>query len=130
LNVDSDGPLMPDNDGQVPGQRARSPVAVKSPARKRDEHGNEDLIALLVADVQDYAILALDVDGNVVTRNVGAERTKGYRSQEMIGRHFSVFYPPGDVAAGKPEQELTTAAIEGRIEDEGWRVRKDGTAAC
>jgi diguanylate cyclase (GGDEF)-like protein/PAS domain S-box-containing protein len=127
LNIDTDGPLIPDDDGQVPGQGARSPVTVQSRARERVEHGSEDLLALLVADVQDYAILALDVDGNVVTWNAGAERTKGYRSREIIGRHFSVFYPGEDVAAGKPEHELTIAAIHGRMEDEGWRVRKDGT---
>src|ERR1700722_1761655 len=91
------------------------------------DHGAEDLLALLVADVQDYAILALDLDGNVVTWNLGAERTKGYRSEEIIGRHFSVFYPPEDIAAAKPERELATAAVDGRMEDEGWRVRKDGT---
>lgn len=82
---------------------------------------------MLVADVQDYAILVLDLDGNVVTWNAGAERFKGYRAGEIIGRHFSVFYPPEDVAAGKPERELEIAAGEGRLEDEGWRVRKDGT---
>jgi diguanylate cyclase (GGDEF)-like protein/PAS domain S-box-containing protein len=91
------------------------------------DHGAEDLLALLVADVQDYAILALDLDGNVVTWNLGAERTKGYRSEEIIGRHFSVFYPLEDIAAAKPERELAIAAVDGRMEDEGWRVRKDGT---
>jgi diguanylate cyclase (GGDEF)-like protein/PAS domain S-box-containing protein len=116
---------MPDNDGQAPGERARSPAAVQ--ASVDDRPGSEDLLALLVADVEDYAILALDLDGNVVTWNAGAERTKGYRSQEIIGRHFSVFYPPVDVAAAKPEQELAIAATDGRMEDEGWRVRKDGT---
>jgi PAS domain S-box-containing protein len=125
LNIDTDDPLIPDNDGQVPSEGARSPVAVQS--RTDDEPSSQDLLALLVADVQDYAILALDLNGNVVTWNAGAERTKGYRSGEIIGRHFSVFYPPGDVAAGKPDQELTIAATDGRMEDEGWRVRKDGT---
>jgi diguanylate cyclase (GGDEF)-like protein/PAS domain S-box-containing protein len=125
LNIDTDDPLIPDNDGQVPSEGARSPVAVQS--RTDDEPSSQDLLALLVADVQDYAILALDLDGNIVTWNAGAERTKGYRSGEIIGRHFSVFYPPGDVAAGKPDQELTIAATDGRMEDEGWRVRKDGT---
>jgi diguanylate cyclase (GGDEF)-like protein/PAS domain S-box-containing protein len=125
LNVDIAGPLMPYKHGQVPGGAAPSQASVLSPAD--EEPSREDLLALLVADVQDYAILALDLDGNVVTWNAGAERTKGYRSQEIIGRHFSVFYPPGDVAAGKPEHELTIAAADGRMEDEGWRVRKDGT---
>ena len=57
----------------------------------------------------------------------GARRFKGYEAQEIIGRHFSVFYPAEDVAAGKPQRELEIAAAEGRLEDEGWRVRKDGT---
>ena len=77
--------------------------------------------------MQEYAILVLDLDGNVTSWNAGAERFKGYRAEEIIGRHFSVFYPPEDVAAGKPDRELETAAAEGRLEDEGWRVRKDGT---
>ena len=63
----------------------------------------------------------------MATWNTGAQRLKGYRSEEIIGRHFSVFYPREDVASGKPERELETAAAEGRLEDEGWRVRQDGT---
>jgi PAS domain S-box-containing protein len=82
---------------------------------------------LLIADVQDYAILLLDAGGHVATWNAGAQRLKGYRSEEIIGRHFSVFYAPEDVAAAKPERELMIAAAEGRLEDEGWRVRQDGT---
>jgi PAS domain S-box-containing protein len=97
-------------------------------ARSNGEGDNRgDLLALLVADVQDYAILVLDLDGNVTTWNTGAERIKGYRAEEIIGQHFSVFYPPEDVAAGKPERELEIAAADGRREDEGWRIRKDGT---
>jgi PAS domain S-box-containing protein len=92
-----------------------------------DERGREDLLSLLVADVQDYAILVLDLCGSVVTWNAGAQRFKGYRAEEIIGRHFSVFYPPEDTAAGKPERELAIAATKGRSEDEGWRVRKEGT---
>src|SRR4029077_11748951 len=59
--------------------------------------------------------------------NLGAERIKGYKADEIIGKHFSIFYPPDDVAAGKTEQELEIAALEGRFEEEGWRVRKDGS---
>jgi osomolarity two-component system sensor histidine kinase TcsA len=69
----------------------------------------------------------LDAGGNVATWNAGAESFKGYRAEEIIGRHFSVFYPPEDAAAGKPANELAVAAADGRLEDEGWRVRKDGT---
>jgi PAS domain S-box-containing protein len=85
------------------------------------------LYRLLVESVQDYAIFALDPDGVVRSWNVGAQRVKGYRPQEIVGRHFSVFYPPGDVAAGKPERLLADAARDGRTEDEGWRIRQDGS---
>jgi PAS domain S-box-containing protein len=82
---------------------------------------------LLVESVKDYAIFILDLDGHVRTWNLGAERVKGYRADEIIGRHFSIFYPPEDVAAGKCEHELEGAARIGRFEDEGWRIRKDGS---
>lgn len=85
------------------------------------------MLDLLVAGIEDYAIFILDANGHVATWNAGAERFKGYRSEEIIGRHFSVFYPPEDVAAGKPELQLAIAAAEGCSKDEGWRVRQDGT---
>jgi two-component system, sensor histidine kinase and response regulator len=88
---------------------------------------DDDLLGLLVAEIRDYAILMLDANGNVATWNAGAQRFKGYEADEIIGRHFSVFYPPQDIAAGKPERELRDAAAVGRFEDEGWRVRKDGS---
>ena len=69
----------------------------------------------------------LDPDGHVATWNAGAERIKGYEADEIIGKHFSTFYPAEDVAAGKCERELEVAAREGRFEDEGWRIRKDGS---
>src|SRR3954471_17487956 len=84
------------------------------------------LYQLLVESVQDYAIFALDPTGHVMTWNAGAQRIKGYRPEEIIGRHFSTFYPPEDVSAGKTEWELREAERVGRVEDEGWRVRKDG----
>jgi len=87
----------------------------------------ERLYQLLVESIQDYAIFALDRTGRVVTWSAGAARLKGYARTEIIGRHFSVFYPPEDVAAGKPERELEEAVRTGRVEDQGWRVRKDGT---
>jgi PAS domain S-box-containing protein len=82
---------------------------------------------LLVESVKDYGIFVLTAEGRVDTWNEGAQRLKGYRPAEIIGKHFSVFYPPADVAAGKCEMELDVASREGRFEDEGWRVRKDGT---
>jgi PAS domain S-box-containing protein len=88
---------------------------------------SDGLYRLLVDGVHDYAVFALDAGGRVLTWNPGAERFEGYRVDEIVGRHFSVFYPPEDVAAGKPQRELQTAAAHGRYEEEGWRVRKDGT---
>jgi PAS domain S-box-containing protein len=88
---------------------------------------SEEVFRLLVESVQDYAIFMLDPDGRIVSWNLGAERMKQYKREEIIGQHFSVFYPPEDVASGKPQRELETAIREGRVEDEGWRVRKDGT---
>jgi PAS domain S-box-containing protein len=81
----------------------------------------------LVDTVRDYAIFALDSAGYVLSWNAGAERFKGYEASEIIGRHFSVFYPEEDIASGKPQLELEIAERDGRVEDEGWRVRKDGT---
>jgi diguanylate cyclase (GGDEF)-like protein/PAS domain S-box-containing protein len=98
------------------------------PDRDADaEDSAETLLDVLVDDVEDYAILTLDLNGNVATWNAGARRIKGYRAEEIIGRHFSTFYSPEEVAAGKPARELEIAAATGRLEDEGWRVRRDGT---
>ncbi|MEV0201660.1 PAS domain S-box protein [Nonomuraea sp. NPDC050691] len=88
---------------------------------------SEERFRLIVQNVVDYAIFMLDPQGHIASWNAGAERIKGYRAEEIIGRHFSVFYSPEDVAAGKPARELEVAAAEGRLEDEGWRVRADGT---
>jgi diguanylate cyclase (GGDEF)-like protein/PAS domain S-box-containing protein len=82
---------------------------------------------LFVSGVKDYAILMLDLSGRVATWNEGAERIKGYSAQEIIGEHFSKFYTPEAIAAHHPDQELETAAEQGRYEEEGWRVRKDGS---
>ncbi|HZU83242.1 MAG TPA: PAS domain S-box protein [Polyangiaceae bacterium] len=101
------------------------PAAVKRLPRFRAVPTDD--CRLLVESITDYAIFMLDPDGYVATWNPGAQRIKGYAADEIIGEHFSVFYPPGDVAAGKPERELLTAAQFGRVEDEGWRLRKDGS---
>ena len=98
--------------------------------RKRAEDARvtaEERFRLLVESVQDYALFILDPDGNVASWNEGARRTKGYENDEIIGRHFSVFYPPADVESGKCARALKVAAHEGHYEDEGWRVRKDGS---
>jgi len=86
-----------------------------------------DQLELLVESVKDYAIFMLDAEGNVATWNQGAMRIKGYTADEIRGKHFSIFYPAKDVEQRKPQRELEVAAAEGRFEDEGWRVRKDGT---
>ena len=88
---------------------------------------SEEMFRLLVQSVKDYAIFMLDPTGRIVTWNEGAERIKGYTRDEIVGQHFSIFYPEEDIVAGKPERELETASREGMIEDEGWRIRKDGS---
>jgi PAS domain S-box-containing protein len=88
---------------------------------------SEERFRLLIQGVQEYAIFQLDPMGNVVSWNAGAERLKGYISEEIIGKHFSVFYPPDDLLNNKPQHILSEAARHGQIEDEGWRIRKDGS---
>ena len=88
--------------------------------------GSEESFRLLVESLKDYAIVMLDPGGHVASWNAGAERFKGYRAEEIIGQHFSCFYPTEAVQRGLPEQELKAAAKDGRFEDDGWRVRKDG----
>ncbi|HEY3707465.1 MAG TPA: PAS domain S-box protein [Terracidiphilus sp.] len=88
---------------------------------------SERVFRILVEGVRDYAIFLLDPVGNVASWNPGAERIKGYTAQEIIGTNFSNFYPQVDRDAGKPEYELKVAAETGRFEDEGWRIRKDGS---
>jgi PAS domain S-box-containing protein len=88
---------------------------------------SEERFRVLVDGVADYAIYMLDPAGKVVSWNKGAERLKGYTSDEILGQDVSVFFPPADVAAGKPAAELARAAAEGRTEQESWRVRKDGS---
>jgi len=92
---------------------------------ERDLREAEERFRLLVASVQEYAILMLDTEGHVISWNSGAERIKGYKAHEIIGQHFSCFYPPED--KDKPARELEIATKTGRYEEEGWRVRKDGS---
>jgi PAS domain S-box-containing protein len=90
-------------------------------------HETGDLYRLLVESVDDYAIFALDPNGDILSWNAGAQRIKGYTADEAIGKHFSIFYPPEKIKAGFPQFELREAARVGRFEDEGWRIRKDGS---
>jgi len=88
---------------------------------------SEERFRLLVESVKDYAIFMLDPEGRVLTWNAGAELIKGYRAEEIIGEHFSKFYPDDDRAQGEPEQALATARTAGKFEGEGWRLRSDGS---
>ena len=115
-------------------QRKELEAALRATLRKRSaaagvilERNEQDAarFRLLVESVKDYAIFMLDVDGRVTSWNIGAERIKGYRADEIIGQHFSRFYPPE--TAGRCAEELEIAARDSRFEDEGWRVRKDGS---
>jgi PAS domain S-box-containing protein len=101
-----------------------------SERRHREEQvrRSDERFRLVIEGIRDYAIFMLDAHGRVATWNAGAERIKGYRAEEIIGQHFSRFYDPAEVRAGKCELELEVAGRDGRFEDEGWRLRKDGTA--
>ena len=88
---------------------------------------SEERFRLLVEGVKDHAIYMLDPKGRIATWNGGAERLKGYNAREILGESFERFYPPEDVAAGKPGRALTIAAEQGYYSDEGWRIRKDGS---
>ncbi|HWG84621.1 MAG TPA: PAS domain S-box protein [Deinococcales bacterium] len=102
-----------------PEQRTRRTNAPPAPSHEQ--------LTLLVEAVRDHAIFGLDDDGNITSWNPGAERINGWRAEEIVGRHFSTFYPPEDVVAGKPQRELETALQHGTYEEEGWRLRKDGS---
>jgi PAS domain S-box-containing protein len=88
---------------------------------------SEEKLRLMIASVSDYAIFMLDPGGRLASWNTGAERITGYREEEVLGAHFSRFFTPEDVALGKPAEELLVATTQGRFEEEGWRVRKDGS---
>jgi PAS domain S-box-containing protein len=100
-----------------------------SDRRAHDEllRRSEERFRLLVEGVRDYAIFMLDPEGRIASWNAGAQKTKGYATEEIIGQHFSVFYPPEVVASGWPAEELELALQRGTFEDEGWRLRKDGS---
>lgn len=100
-----------------------------SDRQKQDDllRASEERFRLMVDGVKDYAIFMLDPSGYIVSWNTGAKATKGYEAHEIIGRHFSLFYPPEVAATGFPAKELRVAREVGRYEDEGWRVRKDGS---
>src|SRR5262249_12875897 len=104
----------------------RDPSSGRPPAG-RFVRTAEERFRLLVDSVSDYAIFLLDTDGRVASWNAGAQRIKGYTASEIVGQSFERFYPPDKIASGWPREELRRAREQGRIEDEGWRIRKDGT---
>jgi len=117
------GPTRGEDDHTVVGV-----TVIIRQAADSDSVGNRDeRLGLLMDAASDYAIFMLDPDGRVATWDPGADQFMGYSAKEIIGESFSRFYPPEDIALGKPAWELKKAAREGRIETEGWRVRKDGT---
>jgi PAS domain S-box-containing protein len=105
-------------------------IGTDNSARKQIEEQlrwTEESFRLMVESVTDCAIVQLDAEGRVLSWNTGAQRIKGYRAEEIIGLHFSRFYPGEDIKGGKPQRDVEAAAALGRYEDEGWRVRKDGS---
>src|SRR6266513_380194 len=112
------------DDGQITGITVFGfDVTEQVQARQRAD----EMFRLLVESVRDYAIFMLDRDGRVVTWNAGAERIKGYKAEEVIGHHFSIFYPRADAESGVPDEELRLAREHRSTQQEGWRLRKDGT---
>ena len=112
------------------GKDARLVVATDVTEQKKATDAlrqSEEMFRLIVSNIKDYAIIVLDPAGQVISWNGGAQRIKGYSTAEILGQHFSVFYPPEDLIAGKPDIELQSAKEMGRFEDESWRVRKDGS---
>jgi PAS domain S-box-containing protein len=114
-------------DDAASGDEMAQPPGLESSRTLDKLDPDRDMYRLLVESVRDYAIFALDNTGHVITWNPGAQNIKGYSRDEIIGKHFSIFYPQDAVAAGKPAYELEEAVRVGRFEDEGWRVRKDGS---
>jgi PAS domain S-box-containing protein len=112
-------------------ERANRALQLDVASRMRTEKlllESEERFRQMVASVVDYAIFMLDMDGRVVSWNAGAARIKRYAAEEIIGQHFSCFYPPADIDNGKPWRHLEVASVENRVEDEGWRVRKGGSS--
>jgi len=104
-------------------ERATATLEASNEALRR----SEERVRLILEGVRDYAIILLDPEGRVTSWNAGAERIKGYPAEEILGKPFDVFYTPEAIATGRPHAELQQALIEGRFEEEGWRVRKDGS---
>ncbi|HEY2321901.1 MAG TPA: PAS domain S-box protein [Thermoanaerobaculia bacterium] len=114
-------------DGKLRGFAKVTRDLTKRRAADEQLRQSEEMFRLLVANVQDYAIFMLDTGGHIASWNAGAHRIKGYTAEEIIGKHFSIFYPEEDIRSGKPPRELEIAQEYGVYEEEGWRLRKDGS---
>jgi PAS domain S-box-containing protein len=116
-----------DQSGELRGfAKITRDLTTRRAADERLRH-SEEMFRLLVASVKDYAIFMLDTGGRIASWNAGAQRIKGYTADEIIGKHFSIFYPEEDIESGKPPRELEIAGRTGVYEEEGWRLRKDGS---
>jgi PAS domain S-box-containing protein len=109
------------------GRAMQPDVLNESELKSQLETPADEQFRLLVASVVDYAMFLMDAEGRIVSWNPGAQRIKGYAAAEVLGRKFSIFYTPSDRAAGVPASMLARAEQEGRAQNEGWRVRKDGS---
>jgi len=125
----NDGPPM--NCSGIDEEKGRNAAAVQQRIGilqgQKAAREDEQQLRLFIDAVQDYAIFLLDAGGYIRTWNRGAQRLKGYQASEILGEHFSRFYSEEDIRDGKPERELEIAKRDGRVEDEGWRLRKDGS---
>ena len=112
------------------GRNARLVVATDITEKKRAEDAlkqSEERFRMIISNIKDYSVITLDPEGRVTSWNKAAEQIKGYGAEEVLGKHVSIFYPPEEATIGKPTTELETAIKAGRFEDDGWRVRKDGS---